>query len=240
MAAEKSRLVRLTKITTQLQSKRLITAREIADKYGISIRTVYRDIKTLEESGIPITVEEGKGYRLVEGFTLPPVAFSEEEANALITAEQIILRNKDYSLTEQYRSALIKIKSVLKQTQKEKVELLEDRLQIRNNPENEKSSSLLMNLQLALTNFQVVQLNYRSLQGHESMRNIEPFAIFSTQENWVLIAHCRLRNEFRSFRLDCIQSMTLTGEVFEPHTMSLEEYLTKCRETWDTPDIPLA
>ena len=193
MSEAKSRLVRLTEITTQLQSKRLITAREIADKYGVSLRTVYRDIKTLESSGIPITVEEGKGYRLVDGFTLPPVAFSEEEANALITAEQIIFKNKDYSLTEQYRSALTKIKSVLKHNQKEKAQLLGDRLQIRNNPENKKSSNLLMNLQMALTNFQVVQLRYLSLQGDESVRDIEPFAIFSTQENWILIAHCRLR-----------------------------------------------
>lgn len=88
MAEDKPRLIRLTAILTQLQSKRIVTAKDIAEKHNISIRTVYRDIRTLEQSGIPIITEEGKGYTLMEGYRLPPVLFTEEEANALITAEK--------------------------------------------------------------------------------------------------------------------------------------------------------
>ena len=119
MEKEKPRLARLTAILTQLQSKRMLTAKEIA-KHNVSVRTVYRDIRTLEKSGIPIVIEEGKGYTLMDGYRIPPVMFTQDEANALITAEQLIRKNKDQSLTEQYESAVTKIKSVLKYTQKEK------------------------------------------------------------------------------------------------------------------------
>ena len=98
MAKDKPRLTRLAAILTQLQSKKIVTAREIAEKHNVSLRTVYRDIKTIEHSGVPVFTEEGKGYSIVDGFNLPPVMFTEEEANALITAEKIIYRNKDLSL----------------------------------------------------------------------------------------------------------------------------------------------
>jgi len=80
---KKPRISRLTAILTQLQSKQLLTAREIAEKHHVSVRTIYRDIRTLENSGIPIVTEEGKGYSLMQGFNLPPVMFTEKEANSL-------------------------------------------------------------------------------------------------------------------------------------------------------------
>lgn len=240
LAEEKSRLERLTAITTQLQSKRMVTARELANRHQVSIRTIYRDIRSLEKSGIPISTDEGKGYRLVDGFRLPPVMFTQEEANALVTAEQIILKNSDHSLVENYEKALLKIKSVLKHSQKEKTELLESRLQIRSNIREEATSSdLLIQLQAALTNFQVVEIEYTSLESKTTVRKIEPFAIFSTGGNWLMVAFCLLRNEFRSFRLDQIQLMKPTNTFFEPHKMTLEQYFEKCREGRDTPDTQL-
>lgn len=230
MADDKPRLARLTAIATQLQSKRMITARDIADKHQVSIRTVYRDMRTLEKSGIPIITEEGRGYRLLEGYRLPPVSFTEDEANAIITSGEIIKRNTDDSLTQHYQSALIKIKSVMRPSQKQKTELLENRLQIRDNPENHQASNLLSNIQSALTDFQIVKINYLSLDNKESDREIEPFAMFSTNGNWILIAFCRLRGDFRAFRLDCIRSMKVTEKKFEPHPMTLEEYFENCRK----------
>ena len=106
MAEDKPRLVRLASILTHMQSKRIITATDIAEKHGISIRTVYRDIRALEATGIPIITEEGKGYSIIEGYSLPPVMFTEDEANAIITAEKIISKNSDKSLVEQYQKAI--------------------------------------------------------------------------------------------------------------------------------------
>lgn len=108
---EKPRLSRLTAILTQLQSKRIITARQLAKKHDVSVRTIYRDIHTLEKSGIPILTEEGKGYSSMEGYHLSPIFFTEEEANALITLEQLAIKNKDLSLVKNTTSAIEKIKA---------------------------------------------------------------------------------------------------------------------------------
>lgn len=241
MAEDKPRLARLAAIMTQLQSKRIVTAKDIAEKHNISIRTVYRDIRTLEKSGIPIVTEEGKGYSIMEGYKLPPVMFTEEEANALITAEQLILKNKDQSLTDHYVSAVTKIKSILKLSQKTKTEFLSNRIQIRDNPKQEKTSNYLIQLQSAIANFQVVAMEYSSVDNYHSKRKIEPFALYTTKENWILIAFCQLKHDFRAFRLDRIQKMYVTDENFEPHKITLEQYLEECRKKWqNTPDIHLS
>ncbi|MCF2873949.1 MULTISPECIES: helix-turn-helix transcriptional regulator [unclassified Tenacibaculum] len=238
---EKPRLSRLTQLVTMLQSKRLITARELAEKFHVSIRTIYRDIRTLENSGVPIVTEEGKGYFLQEGYQLPPVMFSEEEANALITAEQLIIKNKDTSFVENYSNAITKIKAVLKYSQKDKADLLSKRIVFRFNQEKEQSSNYLMQLQTAITNFQLLEIEYHSLQNKTTKRFVEPFAMYSTNLNWLLIAFCRLRNEFRAFRIDCIQKVVVTGEYFESHNMTLEDYFKMYIQKYsDTPDKPLS
>ena len=224
---EKPRISRLTSIITQLQSQSITTARSLAKKHQVSIRTIYRDIRTLEKSGIPVYTEEGKGYSLMEGYKLPPVMFTEEEANALVTAQQLVLKNKDASFVQHYSEAILKMKATLKTTQKEKSELLSDRIHFNANFEKKKTSSYLMQLQTAITNFEVLEIVYNSLQGKTSSRSIEPFALYSTQENWLLIAFCRLRNEFRMFRLDCINGISQTQTYFESHNMTLEEFYKK-------------
>ena len=224
---DKPRLSRLTAILTQLQSSRIVTAKVLAEKHNVSIRTIYRDIRTLEKSGVPIITEEGRGYRMMDGYSLPPVMFSEDEANALITAEQLINKNKDISFVEQYKSAIEKIKAILRGPQKEKAHLLTERVYFRNNYKNEKSSSYLMQIQLALTNFQVLKIEYLSSKQVLTTRKIEPFALYSTQENWLLVAFCRLRKEFRVFRIDYIQKVSNTLEQFESHNMTLDEYFKK-------------
>ncbi len=227
---EKPRLTRLTAILTQLQSKRMWTAREIAEKHQISIRTVYRDIRTLESAGIPIVTIEGKGYSIMQGFHLPPVMFTEREANAMITAEQIILRNKDKSLIEEYKNAVAKVKAILRYSQKEKTALLSERIVIRKNEENNNTSNYLMQIQEAVTNFKLIEMIYYSLQNEKTKRIIEPFALYSTQENWLLIAFCRLRNDFRTFRLDRIEKIQVLTQEFEAHKITLQEYFEICKE----------
>lgn len=221
---EKPRLSRLTAILTQLQSSRIVTAKTLAEKHKVSVRTIYRDIRTLEKSGVPIITEEGKGYSMMEGYQLPPVMFTEDEANALITAEQLILKNKDASLVQHYSEAILKIKALLKGSQKDKASLLTERIYFTDNYLNQRTSNYLMRLQSALTNFQVLNIDYLSLDQKFSNRNIEPFALYSTEEKWLLIAYCRLREAFRMFRIDHIQKITNTYEQFESHNMTLEEY----------------
>lgn len=228
---ETKRLSRLTAILTQLQTKRLLTASELADKFSVSKRTIYRDIKALEQAGVPVLTEEGRGYTLMDGYKIPPVMFTEGEANALITAEQLILRNKDASFIKEYTEAVAKIKSVLRNDTKDKANLLSNRIVFRQNADNDRTSNFLSVLQLALTNFNLTKIKYHSPDTNQTTeRTIEPFAIYSTQENWLLIAFCRLRNDFRSFRLDRIQNLSVLSERFQPHQMTLEEYFEICRQ----------
>lgn len=103
------RLTRLTSILIQLQSKKIIVAKEIADRFEISLRTVYRDIKTLQDAGVPIGSENGKGYFLVSGYHLPPIMLNEKEVNTLVTAEKLIQNQGDKSLQDDFSSLLYKI-----------------------------------------------------------------------------------------------------------------------------------
>jgi predicted DNA-binding transcriptional regulator YafY len=153
--------------------------------------------------------------------------FTENETNALITAEQLIRKNKDASFVKEYSEAINKIKAVLKLGVKDKVHLLSKRLQIIQNPDNNQTSSNLSTLQLALTNFNLVEITYTDETGNITNRIIEPFAILSTQENWLLLAWCRLRTEFRFFRLDRIKKFKVLPEKFEPHKITLKEYFER-------------
>jgi len=220
-----ARLSRLTSILTLLQSKRLVTATELADKYEVSVRTIYRDIRALEASGIPICTEEGKGYSLIEGYTLSPVSFSEEEANALITGYTIISRNKDASLVKNYEDAITKVKSVLRNNQKEKAELLTERVAFIKNLSKTTTSNILSTIQLAITSLNLVEVKYKSLyKDEESHRLIEPQALYHTQDNWILIAWCQLRNDFREFRLDRVLTIKMLSENFEDRNFDLMKY----------------
>ncbi len=221
-----SRLSRLAAMLTMLLSRRLLTATEISKKFGVSVRTVYRDIRALEAAGVPIVTEEGKGYAIMEGYKLPPIMFTEEEAYAMITAEQIILRNKDTSLKNGYADAIAKIKAVMQQSRQAHVELLTERMHIGKNFDSLETSHSLIALQMALTHRQVVRITYSTPDGLPTERDIEPFAIyFNFEENWTLAAYCRLRKDFRAFRLDRMQSVTVQREQFELHSLTVKQYI---------------
>lgn len=221
--SEVNRLSRLTAILIQFQTKRIVTASELSQKFQVSKRTIYRDIKALESAGVPILTVEGKGYSLMEGYRIPPIMFTEKQANALILAEQLVLKNKDASFVKDYSEAIDKIKSILRYNLKDKANLLADRTQFTEVINQERSSNNLSELQNALTNYNLVKIEYINKEGIPTNRLIEPFALLST-ENWYLIAWCRLRKEFRFFRLDRIQKMESLSENFEPHNLTLQEY----------------
>ena len=223
------RVSRLTAILTQLQSKRLLTASNLANKFAVSTRTIYRDIKALEKAGVPIVIEEGKGYSLMEGYRIPPVMFSENEANALMTAELLVLASKDQSLIDEFQSATQKIKAVLPNRLKERIEKLESKVAVSKfYTENGEKSQNLLNIQKSLLENIVIEINYTNSSNKHSKRKIEPFAIYSNaNDEWVVIAFCRSRDEFRTFSLKRIQNILYTTEKFANHQMTFEQYLKK-------------
>jgi len=198
-----SQLPRLISILTLLKSKRLLTATELADKYAVSIRTIYRDIRKLEEAGIPVYSIEGKGYSLVDNYVVPPVQFTEKQANALITAQHIVNQSKDVSFVNDFNEALIKIKSVFRTSIQEKSELLNDKLYVFNMEYEEITSNALSEIQLAITHFN-----------------------FTTNNKWILIAWCHLRKAYRAFRIDRIQHYKILREQFEDRNFKIQDYFS--------------
>jgi predicted DNA-binding transcriptional regulator YafY len=199
---------------------------QLAQQFGISIRTVYRDLAALEQANVPIVAVEGKGYTLIDGYRIPPVMFTESEANALIFAEKMMAKTKDASLITEFNKAIEKVKAVLRIEEKTKADFLSKRTVIGKNWENEQTSNFLSAVQRALTNFDVLKITYQKSSDAEAVtRAIEPFAIYhSFSEDWIVVAWCRLRKEFRNFRIDRMKTVVALAEKFEPHSLTLEAY----------------
>jgi len=220
-----NRLDRLTSILIQLQSKRLITAREIAKRFEVTARTIYRDIQTLRLAGVPIGEEEGKGYFIVEGYRLPPVMFTMEEARALVTTSNILNYHSEDSLKQNYESALLKIKAVLSLNDKDKLEFLDSRIGF--HKPWAPISLYLDRIQHSITESEKLKIKYQS-RGEEQItdRTIQPYAVYFSGAVWTTIAFCELRQEIREFRLDRIKELELQQTNFTPDTsFSLEAYL---------------
>ncbi len=223
-----NRLDRLTSILIQLQSKRLITAREIAKRFEVTNRTIYRDIRTLRLAGVPIGEEEGKGYFLVEGYRLPPVMFTIEEARALVTTSKILNYHTEDSLKQNYESALLKIKAVLSLKDKDKLEFLNSRIGFQK--PWAPTSLYLDNIQHSITESEKLKIKYQSKREEEQIteRTIQPYAVYFSGAVWSTIAFCELRQEIREFRLDRVKELKLLQTHFNPDkTFSIEHYLEK-------------
>lgn len=220
-----SQLARLISILTLLKSKRLLTATELSQKYDVSVRTIYRDIRKLEEAGVPVITIEGRGYSLMDGYTIAPVQFTEKQANALITAEHLVNQSKDQSFVNNFNEAMTKIKSVFRTSIQEKSELLSNKIFVFNKIQEPIDSNALSELQVAITNFNLVEINYQKLNDiNISFRTIEPYAIFATENKWILMAWCHLRDDYRAFRIDRIQHFKILTDTFKDRQFNLRDY----------------
>ena len=125
-----NRIDRISAILIQLQSRRVVKASDIAERFNISLRTVYRDVKTLEEAGIPLIGEAGVGYSIMDGYRLPPVMFTREEATAFLTAEKFVEKLTDASTMANHKSAMYKIRAILKTTEKDLLEDMDGNIEV--------------------------------------------------------------------------------------------------------------
>ena len=230
-----NRIDRLTAILIQLQTKRIVKAEEISDRFEISLRTVYRDVKALMEAGVPIGSEAGKGYFIVDGFHLPPVMFTQEEASAMLMASKLVEKMTDKSIQKTYESALFKITSVLRDTEKDHLENLQSYIQVFNSPPGKHEDfpdHFLTDIQKAVVNKNVLKIDYHSNhQGELTVREVEPIGLFYYSAAWHLIAWCRLRNGYRDFRTDRIKNMVTTPSTFDARNLyTLQEYFHSLRQ----------
>ncbi|MEL6820800.1 MAG: YafY family protein [Calditrichota bacterium] len=224
-----NRIDRLSAILIQLQSQRIVKAQDIADRFGISLRTVYRDIRSLEGSGIPILGEAGVGYSIMEGYRLPPAMLTKEEASAFLTAEKFISTMTDNATREAYRSALFKIRSILRSEEQDYLEDLEENIEVfptNAAPDNRPKRRFMPSILNAISAKEVLAIDYvAAYNGKKTEREVEPVGVFFSSENWHLIAWCRLRKAYRDFRIDRILKLTGCEEYFSQSHPTLQEYL---------------
>lgn len=220
------RLPRLLALLTLLQSKRHVTADDIAAHFNISVRTVYRDVKALGEQGVPIGFEPGKGYFVVQGYFLPPVQFTTEEANALLLMQRVVEGFADKSIQTHYTTALNKVKAVLRNSQKEQLETLNNHIMFHVPDCFKYDQAYLSVLQGAITKRHVLQLQYRNNKGETSQRQVEPIGLVFYALAWHLIAWCHLRQDYRDFKVARILAMRCLEKPFlQSHHITLEQYV---------------
>ena len=231
------RFDRIVAILIQLQSKKIVKAQEMADRFEVSLRTIYRDIRTLEASGVPIYSEAGIGYSLLAGYRLPPVMFSREEASSFIAAEKLMQKFTDKELGKHYASATFKLKSVLQTADKDWVSTIESNVFMQPSTRlfNEKSPDTLALLFKSIAEKRQVTLLYKTADAEEAAeRTIEPVGVFHDHDNWYTLGYCHLRNDYRQFRTDRICNITITEKPFTLVHQPLETYLQRDQAVFPT------
>jgi predicted DNA-binding transcriptional regulator YafY len=222
---------RLFQIIQYLQGRRLVTAKQLAERLQVSERTVYRDVQDLMLSGVPIEGEAGVGYMLRAGFHLPPLMFSPEEMEALITGARLVKSWAGNKLAESAELALAKIERVLPPRLKDQIG--DTRLFAPGFHAYARHTGQLDELRKAINARQVLKIAYLKEDNSSSERQVRPLGLFFWGKVWTLASWCELRDDYRTFRVDRIQKLEETGRRFEETAeISLQALFAKYREKY--------
>jgi len=203
---------RLFEIVQILRGKRLRTAQAIADQLEVSVRTIYRDIDALIATGVPIEGERGVGYIIRTHFVLPPLQFSPEELQALVLGARFVRAWADSALIHAAEEALVKIDAVLPaETQGQ---IWRRDLAVHTNVMTPAYRRTLADLRQALNRQRKIDLVYYDAKGDATARCVRPLSLDAWGHAWTLTAWCELREDFRAFRLDRIESLQVLEQGF--------------------------
>lgn len=229
-----NRIDRLAAILIQLQSRPLVKAQDLAARFSISLRTVYRDVRALEEAGVPVIGEAGTGYRLMEGYKLPPIMFNGDEASALLTAAKLMQSLSDAPTSNHYHSALDKIRAVLRLTEKLHIAGIDEHVAVVPHPSfayRPPAELHLSKILQAIAATTVLQIEYVSIGKNEHLqRKVEPIGIYYQGSHWYLAAYCHLRKDYRNFRTDKITRLEPTGDKMTKTHPPLQDFLNRLTE----------
>lgn len=209
-----------------------VSGKQLADELNVSLRTVYRDIATLQAQGASIDGEPGLGYLLRSGFMLPPLMFSEEEIEALVLGSRWVARRTDKKLSLAATNALAKISSVLPEALKHQLEFSgliigTAKTALANDDEKE---ALVRH---AIRKEHKLQMTYIDVKDDESQRIIWPLALGFFEEVHVIVAWCELRQDFRHFRTDRVVTLSPLETRYPERRQTL---LKKWREIHNIPE----
>jgi predicted DNA-binding transcriptional regulator YafY len=220
---------RLFQIVQILRGRRLTTAALLAERLGVSERTVYRDIRDLSLSGVPVEGEAGSGYRLLSGFDLPPLMLTNRESEALIVAIRLLKTWGGESLSKALESAQEKVLAILPEESRRKAE--QTRIYAPDIALQPHSRSGFDVIHQAISAQRVLSLHYRDEAGQLSWRDVQPLGLFFWGEHWLLAAWCERRDDYRCFRLDRCLNINLTDRRFsESADRSLADFLRKVKQ----------
>lgn len=236
------RFDRIQAILTLLQTKRIVKAEALAERFETSVRTIYRDIRSLEAGGIPIGSEAGIGYFLLEGYKIPPIMFTKQEAQSLLLGGKLIEKIADESVNKPFQEAMDKVKAVIDFDKKENLEELDEQIMIHPFPlfANQESKDLQLEaVKRALSDSKVLEFTYHSnYKGETTARQVEPIGICYYGNRWHLIAYCLLRKDYRDFRLDRMDVITVLSQSYKKHELkSLKLYVSELIAQTDLFDV---
>ena len=225
---------RLFRITQSLRSDRPVTAADLAERLEVSERTIYRDIQDLSLSGVPVIAEPGVGYRLAEGFRLPPLMFDEEELEALLLGVNMVGVWSDPALGDAARRAVGKIEAAL--PERLRGELARNALLVPPYGPGPEVGGVLHQLREAVRARAKVSFHYQRADGAHSTRTVRPLGLAYWGRTWTLVAWCELRDDFRHFRLDRMARLVESGERFAlEEGRTLEAFLATVSDAESTP-----
>lgn len=226
-----NRTDRLVAMVMHLQGRRVVRASELAAHFEVTERTIYRDIAALSEAGVPISGEAGVGYSLMKGYQLPPVMFTAEEASALFVGGELVKQFTDASLHGPMGSALEKLRAVLPRDRQDHVERLVSRTLVLGRPGRAAPETAaqrwLATVQQGVVLRRLLRMAYHGREREEeTQRDVEPHGIVFYGGAWYLVAWCRLRQDYRHFRIDRIRRLELLPTGFAPReNFSLERHM---------------
>jgi predicted DNA-binding transcriptional regulator YafY len=203
---------RLFRIVQHLRGRRLTTAAQLAGWLEVSARTVYRDIRDLSLSGVPVEGEAGVGYRLQSGFDLPPIMFTADEVEALVAGARMLEAWGGPTLAVHVRSALSKIASALPAARREEID--RTRMFAPGFLVPEGAAAGFETVRQAIAERRKLQIEYADSEQRASQRRVHPLALNFWGATWSVAAWCELRQDFRVFRLDRMRGLEITAEHF--------------------------
>ncbi len=227
------RFDRILAIYFHLQAKPVVRAQDLADKFQVSLRTIYRDVKALENAGIPLYSEAGVGYSLLSDYKIPPTLFTQNEALSFAMAEKLMEHYLDKEIGQHFSSALLKMRAILRYSDKEHLANVENKVLINKRKDflNKNVPSALAVLFEGIAKKRRLKLQYKSVESIAvTEREIEPIGVFQEGDFWYFMAFCHLRNEVRQFRLDRIHHIELSEYPFKGVYKPIHVYLEKKRE----------
>jgi len=211
---------RLFQLVQLLHHERVITARDLAQELEVSERTVYRDIQDLSLSGVPVVGEAGVGYRILKGFTLPPLMFTEGELAALLTGMRMVGAWTDRDMARAAQQVINKVESAIPEPLRQELERSE--ILVPDFNIGPIMAHHLSDLRRASREHHKVALDYVRADGESSQRTVNPLGL----------AWCELRDDFRHFRLDRISVLQVKKVTFHmPPGRTLADFLAQVNES---------